>query len=190
MATTSSMRRRTTGSVWSTTPSTWPGIQTVPWEEGYPKFNWTTVGAQFQHPYVFKTLFSNEPLEFSDYCEARSVIKGTMYLYKGSERPVNGLLDGDAALLRHVGRTGLFVPVEKDGAALFRVTTETDAEGHDFQKYYAVSGTKGHLWMEADTAVEVGEKDELQIDMSYFDKLREDAIKAIEEFGSFEEFVS
>jgi energy-coupling factor transporter ATP-binding protein EcfA2 len=156
------------------------GIQTVPWEEGWPKYNWTAVGAQFQHPYVFKTLFSKEGLEFEDYCEARSVVKGIMYLYKGSEKPVNGVLDGDAKLLKHVGRTGLFVPVEKDGGGLYRFNED---------KYYAVSGTKGHRWLEADTAAEMGEKDELEIDMSYFEKLREDAVKAIEQFGSFEEFV-
>ena len=156
------------------------GIQAVPWEPEFPKYNWTAVGAQFQHPYVFKKLFSDEALTFDDYCEARSVVKGTMYLYKGSEKPVNGILD-DAKLMKHVGRTGLFVPVEKDGGTLYRCH-----EG----KYYAVSGTKGHLWMEADAAIEAGEKDELQIDMSYFEKLKDDAIATIEKFGSFEEFVN
>jgi energy-coupling factor transporter ATP-binding protein EcfA2 len=151
------------------------GIQTVPWEEGFPKYKWTAVGAQFQHPYVFKTLFSGEELEFNDFCEARSVLKGTMYLDKsGSEEP-------DISKMRHVGRTGLFVPVLKDGGKLYRVFED---------KYYAVSGTKGHLWMEADGAIEVGEKDDLQIDMSYFEKLANTARGAIEAFGSFEEFIS
>lgn len=156
------------------------GIQTVPWESG-PKYQWTAVGAQFQHPYVFKTLFSGEELHFEDYCEARSVIKGTMYIYTGPEKPVNGVLSGDKALFRHVGRTGLFVPVESGGGALYRVYED---------KYYAVSGTKGHLWMEADIAIEAGESDALQIDMSYFEKLRSNAVKAIEQFGPFEEFVT
>lgn len=35
--------------------------------------HWTATGAQFQHPYVFKTLFSHEKLTFPDLCEARSV---------------------------------------------------------------------------------------------------------------------
>jgi len=156
------------------------GIQSVPWDKDHPKYHWTTVGAQFQHPYVFKTLFSGEELHFDDYCEARSVVKGTMYLYTGPERPVNGVLSGDTKLFKHVGRTGLFVPVEKDGGALYRFFED---------KYYAVSGTKGHLWMESDAALELGEKDKLHIDMSYFDKLKDDAVKAIEQFGSFKEFV-
>jgi hypothetical protein len=118
-------------------------------------------------------------LVFDDYCEARSVQKGTMYIYTGSEKPVNGVLSPSEGQLRHVGRTGLFVPVETGGGTLYRVFED---------KYYAVSGTKGHLWMEAETAIEAG--DDLQIDMSYFEKLKDDAIKAIEQFGSFEEFVS
>lgn len=34
---------------------------------------WTATGTQFQVPYVFKTLFSKEPIEFSDMCETKSV---------------------------------------------------------------------------------------------------------------------
>ena len=33
---------------------------------------WEAVGTQFQVPYVFKTLFSHEPIEFKDLCETRS----------------------------------------------------------------------------------------------------------------------
>jgi hypothetical protein len=96
-----------------------------------------------------------------------------MYLDKtGSEEP-------DYTKMRHVGKTGLFVPVNSGGGKLYRVNDD---------KYYAVSGTKGHLWMEADAAVEKG--DELQIDMSYFEKLKQEAVAAIEKFGSFKEFVS
>ena len=132
---------------------------------------WITVGAQYQHPYVFKTLFSGEKIEFSDYCEARSVQKGTMYLGSPNEE------NPDYRSMRHVGKTGLFVPVQAGGKKVFRVHED---------KYYAVAGTKGYLWMEAEIAKE---KKDLKIDMSYFDKLKDDAIKAIEKFGSFEEFV-
>lgn len=34
---------------------------------------WTATGKQFQVPYVFKTLFSKEPIEFPDLCETNSV---------------------------------------------------------------------------------------------------------------------
>ena len=39
-------------------------------EEG---LKWTATGAQFQVPYVFKMLFSKEPIEFEDLCETKSV---------------------------------------------------------------------------------------------------------------------
>ena len=41
---------------------------------------WTATGAQFAVPYVFKTLFSKEPIEFKDMCETKSVKEGAMYL--------------------------------------------------------------------------------------------------------------
>lgn len=34
---------------------------------------WTATGTQFQVPYVFKKLFSKEPIEFEDMCETKSV---------------------------------------------------------------------------------------------------------------------
>jgi hypothetical protein len=55
-------------------------------------------------------------------------------------------------------------------------------------KEYAVAGTKGYLWIESDMANQKGL--ELDIDMSYFEKLADDAKLTIEKFGSFEEFVS
>jgi hypothetical protein len=137
---------------------------------------WTAVGSQFQHPYVFKTLFSREPITFEDLCESRSVQKGTMYLRKVEDDDEDRSLDRHA--MRHVGRTGLFVPVLEGGRQLYRV---------DKEKVYAVAGTKGYLWIEAEIAKDM--KD-LQIDMSYFDKLKDKAIEAISQFGSFEEFVS
>jgi hypothetical protein len=62
------------------------GIKPVPWEAPYPKIEWSATGAQFQHPYVFKTLFSGEDISFQDLCEGRSVVKGTMYLDKDHGR--------------------------------------------------------------------------------------------------------
>jgi hypothetical protein len=154
------------------------GVNPVPFEDGFPKWKWTAVGAQFQHPYVYKTLFSGEELEFTDFCEGRSVVKGTMYLDFTDE--VNGM-EPDISKMRHVGKTGQFVPVLVGGAILYRVNA-VDGEN----KYYAVSGTKGHRWLEAAIAKQ---KDDLQIDMTYFDKLKDTAVEAIEKFGSFEGLV-
>lgn len=137
---------------------------------------WEAVGAQFQHPYVYKTLFSHEPVEFNDLCETKQVTQGAMYLDFEHDRPMS-LLEG----MQFVGRTGRFVPVQEGGAVLYRVKDD---------KSYAVTGTKGHLWMEADMVKEFGEKDSADIDMSYFQGLANEAVKTISKFGDFEEFVS
>ena len=42
-------------------------------ENGDEAGKWTATGAQFQHPYIFKTLFSKEKVEFTDLCEQRAV---------------------------------------------------------------------------------------------------------------------
>jgi len=134
---------------------------------------WTAVGAQFQHPYVYKTLLSHEPPTFDDYCETKSVQKGRMYLDTlGTQR----LED-----MRHVGQTGSFVPVAERGGTLYRVKDD---------KLYTVTGTKGHLWIERELAAFRESEGELVIDMTYFEKLRDDAIKTIEQFVPYSDLVS
>lgn len=125
---------------------------------------WTAVGAQFQQPYVFKTLFTKEELDFNDFCETKNVVQGTMYLdFSGT---------GEVERMVHVGRTGSFVPVV-DGGTLWRVKED---------KKYAVSGSKGYLWIDRDTAVTRNAVDELKIDMSYFEDLTQKAVDAITQF--------
>ena len=46
---------------------------------------WTATGTQFQQPYVFKTLFSHEKIEFEDMCETKSV-KTALYLDMNENR--------------------------------------------------------------------------------------------------------
>lgn len=41
---------------------------------------WTTTGDAFQHPYIFKKLFSGEDVDFEDMCEIKSVKDASMYL--------------------------------------------------------------------------------------------------------------
>jgi hypothetical protein len=134
---------------------------------------WTAVGAQFQHPFVFKELFSHEPIEFDDLCETKHVTQGTMYLDNTGAT--------DIADMRHVGRTGSFMPVRYDGGDLWRVK--------DGKKYH-VTGTKDYKWIEREVAAYRETLDDLHTDMDYFETLRQDAIKAIEKFQPFEEFVS
>jgi hypothetical protein len=49
---------------------------------------WTATGTQFQVPYVFKTLFSKEPILFEDLCESKSIKEGTaMFLDMNENYP-------------------------------------------------------------------------------------------------------
>lgn len=126
---------------------------------------WTAVGAQFQHSYVFKSLFTDEPPVFDDFCEAKNVVQGTMYLdFSGSS---------DITQMVHVGRTGSFVPVKTDGGDLWRIK-----DG----KLYAVTGTKGHKWITRDVAVSRFADDSLEVDMRYFENLKNAAISSIEKY--------
>lgn len=137
---------------------------------------WTAVGAQFQHPVVYKTLFTKEPVEFEDLCETKNVTKGAIYIDFEHNTPMS-LAKG----LQFVGRVGRFIPVtaEAGGGILYRIN-----EG----KHYAVTGTKGYYWMEAEKARKLYPGPD--IDMSYYDKLLDDAKKAISQFGDVKRFLA
>ena len=136
---------------------------------------WEATGKQFQVPYVFKTLFSKEELEFSDFCEPKTVTVGDIYLDMNEKLP-----DGEHDL-KFIGRAGLFTPVifGAGGGQLFR---EAD------DKLYALSGTKDYRWLESET-VKLLEKED-DIDMSYYDNLCEEAIHTISEYVTYSELVS
>ena len=152
---------------------------------------WSPVGAQFQHPYVYKTLFSGQPVQFEDLCEAKSVTApSAMYLDFDEEKATPAeRLDG----MHHVGRTGLFVPVFKEasGGKLLRVK-----DG----KTYSVGGTKDFYWLEAEMIRKRNDFDVpffdlavhpkmYSIDMGYFNRLADEAVKTINKFGDFWELV-
>ena len=49
---------------------------------------WEATGAQFKEPYVFKTLFSHEPIEFSDLCQTQTTSVGLgLYLDMNEDLP-------------------------------------------------------------------------------------------------------
>ena len=123
---------------------------------------WVAVGAQFQHPFVFKYLFTKEPIEIDDYCETKQVVQGVMYL-------------GDM----HIGRIGRFIPVLEGGYPLMRIKDD---------KSYAVTGTKDRLWVEAEMFKKLG-YEITNIDVSYFSEMAATAYRAIDYFGPFYDFV-
>ena len=140
---------------------------------------WDAVGAQFQHPYVYKTLFTGEDLTEEDLYETKQVTKGAIYLdFDSVHKPM--WFDDDH--LQFVGRIGRFVPVTEasGGALLWRIQEE---------KRYAVTGTKGYLWLEAEMYKRLKDVHKIEIDVNYFETLSDKAVQAINKFGSFESFI-
>ena len=127
---------------------------------------WTATGKQFQEPYVFKKLFTKEPIEFDDYVQTKQV-KTAMYLRFPNNRD------------HFVGKVGAFVPIKPDrgGAELLRENSEGVVKD-------AVVGTKGYLWKEAEMVKFMHQ--EQDVDTSYAEMLADEAIQAIEQYVDLE----
>ena len=135
---------------------------------------WTATGKQFQVPYLFKTLFSKEEIEFKDLCETKTVSKGRgMYLDMNEDLPADG------HNMHFVGKVGEFCPVKEGCGGGILLVERND-------KYDAVNGTKGYRWLEAAHVKATGSTD--VVDLSYYDKLVNEAIEDISVYGDFEEF--
>jgi hypothetical protein len=152
-------------------------IARVGWAEKASKIGkWEAVGAQFQHPYVFKKLFSHEEITFPDLCETKSVTTAIYIDFTGVDTPMV-FEDGT---VHFVGKAGSFTPVTDGGGLLKR---EKDGEIKA-----AVAGTKDYRWMESHLVQELHWED--KIDMSYFNKLVDDALGQIQRYGDAEAFTS
>lgn len=142
---------------------------------------WETVGAQFQHPYVFKKLFSKEDITFDDLCEAKSTTTALYLDFEPETEEESSSMVMAEKKLVFVGKTGLFCPIEPGygGGLLMRV------DKNDPQKFSAATGTKGYRWLEANTVVEEGLEN--VINKAYFTKLVDDAKAKLASFEDFNE---
>lgn len=166
------------------------------WSDNPKKIGkWEAVGAQFQHPFVFKTMFSKEPIEPQDLMETKQVQGGTIYIdFDAVQKPMFKHRGNEG--MQFIGRIGVFIPVmpEAGGGVLYRVS-----EGKNGQTMkHAVTGTKGYTWLEAEMLNELPDDAPLEelVDMSYFENLTNKAVKAINQFtgegkrfSSFEDFI-
>lgn len=170
--------------------------------------DWTATGAEFQHPYIFKSLFSKEEIDFKDLCEKKNVSKGLIYLDHNESLPdvsenekifkkvlkddpnnvslINELKEDIAKGhdYKFVGKIGLFTPIEEGYGGGLLMAKRND----DVDKYDSVNGTKGYRWYESEFVK--SNKLENHVDMSYFENLAEDAIKSIEKYGDFDIFAN
>lgn len=166
---------------------------------------WTSTGAKFAVPYVFKTLFSKEPIKFDDLCETKEVSNGgAIYLDMNEKLPdvtaqeneLEKLLKKDPENPRveelrkqiedghcyiFVGRVGRFTPVKEgaEGGLLMCLRKG---------KYSAVTGSSGYRWMESEM-VKTQNKEDL-IDRGYYRNLVDEAREEIGKYGDFDTFVS
>lgn len=135
---------------------------------------WTETGDWFKDPYLFKTLFTHEPITLDDMYEVNSV---TTALYLD----MNENLSKDDHNYTFVGKCGAFCPVlpGTGGGELLR---------EDKGKYSSANGAKGYRWKEYEVVRELGLED--QVDRSYYDKRTAEAKAEIDKLGSYELFVS
>lgn len=162
---------------------------TIPGENKKHGGQWTTTGAKFAVPYVFKKLFTKESIEFDDLCETKEV-KSAIYL------DMNESLSNNEHDYHFVGKVGLFCPIKPGcgGGEMMRTAKTADGE----TKYDSVTGTKGFRWLEAENIKLLGK--EKDIDLNYYNAKVDAAIygsgtgrqykPGISDFCDFEWFVS
>ena len=178
---------------------------------------WTATGAQFAHPYVFKMLFSHDPIEFKDLCEIRTVTDAAIYLDMNEDLPdVSALEKEQDALLKKIAKSSVD-PMSAETMMLYNRLGEIENEipkGHNYvfvgkagqfcpvkkgcgggllfrgknDKYAAISASTGYRWLESEMVQNCHK--EKDIDYGYFEKLAENAKNDISKYGDFTWFVS
>ncbi len=173
---------------------------------------WTATGTQFQVPYVFKTLFTHEQIEFKDLCETKSVTGDDAIYLDMNEDMVREyemeldilkkrIAEGGKGImsvrkeakalqeqidsihnLQFIGKCGSFCPIKKNGGGGLLVRSTKNGS------YFSVTGTSGYRWLESEMVESNGLED--KIDKGYFRSLVDDAYNAIGKYGDAEEFVN
>ena len=185
----------------------------VPKENEEDGGKWTATAKQFQVPYVFKTLFSKEKIEFKDLCETFEVSKGgALYLDMNESLPDVAAYEKELEKAEDKYKKGTLSDTTFE--SICEDLNKKIEEGHDYKfvgkvgqftpvkpgkgggllmrgkdgKYSAAQGSTGYRFLESDMVDVDGNRD--SVDMRYYNKLVDDAIDAINKYGDFERFVS
>lgn len=173
---------------------------------------WTATGTQFQIPYVFKTMFSHENIEFSDLCETKSV-KTALYLDMNENLPDVSRDEKELAVISkpYTMKDGTYLENGREPERQEELKKIIDA-GHNYifvgkvgnfcpimpghgggllcreqdGKFYSAVGSKGYRWLESEM---VKGKLEEYIDRSYYDTLVNEAFDTIKQYGDPYEFM-
>lgn len=170
---------------------------------------WTATGTQFQIPYVFKTLFSKEPIEFEDLCETKSVqtalyldmnenmVDVSEYEKELDKLKKNGGSEERIAELKSyielghsyifVGRVGQFCPIKPGCGGGVLCREATDPKTGEI-KYVSATGAKDYRWLESEMVRDLAKEDD--IDKNYYRGLVDEAVAEISKYGDFYRFVS
>jgi hypothetical protein len=174
---------------------------------------WTATGAQFAQPYVFKTLFSREKIEFDDMKEVKTV-QTALYLDMNEQLEDVSDLEKQQEKLYQRLKKPKAGDNEQEILAEIAKLCDKIAVGHNYRfvgkagafcpvkpgcgggillrekdgKYTSANGTIGYRWLEAEEVKLLGK--EKDIDRSYYDHLVNDAIIDISELGDAEWFRS
>lgn len=172
---------------------------------------WTTTGKQFTVPYVFKTLFSKEPIEFIDLCETFQV-KTALYLDMNETLPDVTAYEKELDKLESKYKKGLLSDITFEAEAT--PLADKVAEGHDYhfigkvgqftpvkpgkgggllmrkqgEKYYAAANSTGYRWVESEVVASESNRD--NIDLSFYRSLVDKMIDEMNKLGDAEWFVS
>lgn len=103
------------------------------YKDGKHAGEWTATGTQFQVPYVFKKLFSREPIEFEDMCETKSVTSA-LYLDLNEHLPDVSDLEKDLErIVKKAKEFGVTMDLSgNSGDAELDPLVKEIAKGHDY----------------------------------------------------------
>jgi energy-coupling factor transporter ATP-binding protein EcfA2 len=174
---------------------------------------WTATGTQFAQPYVFKTLFSKEPIEFNDLVETKAV---TSYLYLDLNEDLEDVSDIERELAERAkqAETGVARKIVRFKDFSNEQLEDMAKEGHNYHfvgktgafcpmkdgcgggillretdgKYNSATGAKGYRWLESEV-VRVLEKEDC-IDREYYRKMVDTAVSDISKYTDIEWFTS
>ena len=188
------------------------------YKDGKHAGEWTATGTQFQIPYVFKKLFSKEPIEFEDMCETKSVTSA-LYLDMNEGLPDVSEYEKELETLRkkwpdkegqypmdydevvadlkakiEQGHNYIFIGKVgqfcpiKPGCGGGLLMRQTENKKTGEKGYAAATGSKGFRWLESEMVRELGKEN--GIDRSYYNNLVDEAINSLSTYGDFERFVA
>lgn len=187
-------------------------------DDGTPG-EWTATGTQFQIPYVFKTLFSKEPITFGDLCVTNSVTTA-IYLDFNAKLPDVSLAEKEKKKV--ITKLDNLFPDSSEYKEYRKRLEDLNKEIEQGHNYHFVGKVSSFcpITTEGNGAVLVAERKnkldeksyaavtgssgyrwleaemvkelekEPYIDMRYFNTLVDDAVDAINKYGDFEQFVA